>query len=144
VPEGSCVGLAGFGGSGSDPLFEVPVRCHLAFHALARDPPAIPSEAADQDERPETGSPFAFSSVTELGPVDEGEARAAPDPHPLRVPAPESISSRGASRRFPRSVTTAQQSPRDARTTRRQSARPQPKGGSPRNRARHKVGPGQG
>jgi hypothetical protein len=114
VPEGSCVGLAGFGGSGSDPLFEVPVRCHLAFHALVRDPPAIPSEAADQDERPETGSPFAFSSVTELGPVDEGEARAAPDPHPLRVPPSESINCRGASRRFPRSGSPRDPPPRAA------------------------------
>ena len=60
MPEGSRVGLAGFGGAGSDPSLEVPVRCHLAFHALVRDPPAIPSEADDQDERPEIVDPFAF------------------------------------------------------------------------------------
>jgi hypothetical protein len=54
------------------------VRCHLAFRALARDPPATPSEAVDQDERPETGSPFAFSARPGWGQVDEGVARAAP------------------------------------------------------------------
>ncbi|GAB2564912.1 hypothetical protein GCM10027269_19290 [Kribbella endophytica] len=60
MPEGSRVGLARFGGAGSNPSLEVPVRCHLAFHALVRDPPAIPSEADDQDERPEIVDPFAF------------------------------------------------------------------------------------
>ncbi|GAA3573334.1 hypothetical protein GCM10022235_48420 [Kribbella ginsengisoli] len=62
MPEGSRVGLARFGGAGANPSLEVPVRCHLAFHALARDPPAIPPEARDQDERPETRDPFAFSA----------------------------------------------------------------------------------
>jgi len=58
VPEGSRVGLAGLGGAGTDPQLEVPVRCHLAFHALARDPPAIPSEAVDQDEGPRQEVPL--------------------------------------------------------------------------------------
>ena len=79
MPEGSRVGLARLGGAGTNPSLEVPVRCHLAFHALAHDPPAIPPEAVDQDERPEIRNPFAFSARPGLGPVDEGGARAAPD-----------------------------------------------------------------
>lgn len=60
MPESSGVGFTCLGNPGSDPALEVLSLCHLAFRVLARDPPAIPSEAVDQDERPETGSPFAF------------------------------------------------------------------------------------
>lgn len=91
MPEGSRVGLARLGGAGTDPSLEVPVRCHLAFHALARNPPAIPPEAADQDERSETGSPFAFSAGPGWGrstKVRRGPRRANILPNPARIVKP--------------------------------------------------------
>ncbi|GAA1711164.1 hypothetical protein GCM10009745_69060 [Kribbella yunnanensis] len=80
MPEGRRVGLAGFGGAGANPSLEIPMRCHLAFRMRRHDPPAIPSAAVDQDERPETRSPFAPCDETGPEPVNGGEARAAPPP----------------------------------------------------------------
>lgn len=80
MPEGRRVGLARLGGAGANPPLEIPMRCHLAFRMRRLDPPAIPSAAVDQDERPETRSPFAPYDETGPEPVIGGEARAAPAP----------------------------------------------------------------
>lgn len=73
MPEGSRIGLAGLGGAGAHPALEIPVGCHLAFHATGASPQRPHPRRSDHDSDLRQEVPLP-PWKTELGTAGGGEA----------------------------------------------------------------------